>query len=103
MLLPNEKKIHKHYFYERLYYRLERHNLHEMPRGNETPEIKFSLAVSPDSPGVEIYSFWPLGQGSFVLIYLQAHIHKYILAFPTARHNGSIIIKNGVEAKGFRA
>lgn len=25
-------------------------NLHEMPRGNETPEIKFSLAISPDTP-----------------------------------------------------
>lgn len=97
------KKINKYYFYERLYYRLERHNLPEMPRENETPEIKFSLAVSPDSPGVEIYSFLPLGQGSFVLIYLQAHIHKYILAFPTSRHNGSITIKNVVEAKGFQA
>ena len=61
MLSPNEKKINKHYFYESLYYRLERHNLHEMPRENETLEIKFSLAVSPDSPGVEIYSFLPFG------------------------------------------
>lgn len=50
------KKINKHYFYERLSHRLERHNLHEVPKENETLEIKFSLAVSPDTLGVGIYS-----------------------------------------------
>lgn len=36
-------------------------NLHEMPRGNETPEIKFSLAISPDTPQAGIHSLLPFG------------------------------------------
>lgn len=55
------KKINKHYFYERLSRRLERHNLHEVPKENETLEIKFSRAVSPHTLGVGIYSPLPFG------------------------------------------
>lgn len=61
LLFHTEKKINKHDFYERLEYRPERHDLHKMPRVNETLEIKFSLAVSPESPGEGIYSLLPFG------------------------------------------
>lgn len=55
------KKIDTHYFYERLYHRPEGHNLHEVPRENKTLEIKFSLVVSPATPGVGIHSLLPFG------------------------------------------
>ena len=39
-------------------------NLHEMPRGIETPKIKFSLAISPETPMGKnslSFAFWDKG------------------------------------------
>lgn len=41
------------------------------------------------------------GLRSLVLIYLLTSTHKY-MALPTARHNGSITIKNEEETKGIQ-
>lgn len=64
VLFYNEKKKSINIIFRKGYTIDWKDNLHEMPRGNETPKIKFSLAISPETPMGKnslSFAFWDKG------------------------------------------